>query len=94
MKSSKAKLLATRELIGLEATVAKSTDPSLRGKKGTIVDETMKTLTIRTAAGEKLLNKSAVTIRVDFPGESIEIEGTELLQRPEERLKKLWRKAR
>ncbi len=94
MKSSKARLLATRELIGLEVTVTKSTDPSLRGKKGTVVDETMKTITIRTAAGEKLLNKSAVTIRVEFPSESIEIDGTELLQRPEERLKKLWRKAR
>ena len=94
MKSLKARLLATRELIGLQATVVRSTDPTLRGAGGEIVDETMNTLTLRTGSGEKRVNKKAVTLAIQFPDERIEISGTELLQRPDERLKKLWRKAR
>jgi len=94
LKSLKARLLATRELIGLQATVVRSTDPTLHGAGGEIVDETMNTLTLRTGSGEKRVNKKAVTLAIQFPDERIEISGTELLQRPDERLKKLWRKAR
>ena len=94
MKSLKARLLATRELIGLQATVVRGTDPTLQGVGGEIVDETMNTLTLRTGSGEKRVNKKAVTLAIQFPDERIEISGTELLQRPDERLKKLWRKAR
>jgi ribonuclease P protein subunit POP4 len=94
LKSLKARLLATRELIGLQATVVRGTDPTLRGVGGEIVDETMNTLTLRTGSGEKRINKKAVTLAIQFPDERIEISGTELLQRPDERLKKLWRKAR
>jgi len=94
LRSSKNRTIATRELIGLEITVEKSTDPSLKGKKGTVVDETLNTLTIKTPSGEKKLAKKSVTLKIDFPDESIVIDGKELLQRPEERLKKLWRKAR
>ena len=94
MKSSRKKLkaLATNELIGLDAEVKKSTDPTLDGLKGTIVDETMQTLTLEVKGVDKKIDKKSVVLWIRFPDEPMEIAGKELLQRPEERLKKLWRK--
>ena len=40
--------LVRHELCGLSAKVEKSTDPTQKGLKGTVIDETYKTLKIET----------------------------------------------
>ena len=86
--------LAENGLIGLNCEVVNSSQRSLVGVQGRIIDETLKTLTVATQQGEKKIQKDTVTLRVDFPTERAIIEGEDLLQRPQERLRKLWRKLR
>jgi len=87
-----AKALSQYELIGLETKVVKSPQKELVGLKGKISDESLKTLTISTAKGEKVLNKAGITIEVSFPGKKLIVQGRDIIQRPHERLKKLWKK--
>lgn len=96
MKLSKRALraLAENELIGLEAQVVKASDPALQGVKGKIVDETMKTIELRFNKKEVKLDKKSITLAISFPTGKIEIPGREMIQRPEERLKKLWTKVK
>jgi ribonuclease P protein subunit POP4 len=89
----KTRLLAENELIGLQARVTKASDRSLTGLSGKIVDETLQTVTLETPRGEKRVAKAAVTLEITFPSGPAEFAGSELAQRPDERLKKLWRKA-
>jgi len=82
------KVLAQNELIGLQAKVVRSSDPSLEGLEGKIVDETLNTITIE----EKILQKNSVRLLIYFPEGEKTFDGTELMQRPEDRVKKLWKK--
>jgi len=86
--------LAKNELIGLKARVVKSSDPTLENLSGVIVDETMNTLGLEAAGKELMLDKKSVTLSIKFPGEELVISGKSLMQRPEERLKKLWTKVK
>ncbi|MCK4327808.1 MAG: ribonuclease P protein subunit [Candidatus Diapherotrites archaeon] len=86
--------LASNELIGLDARVVKSSDPSLEGLSGKLVDETMNTLELETEGRVRKLDKKSVTLIIRFPDGEYEVPGREILQRPEERLKKLWTKVK
>lgn len=86
--------LATNELIGLEAKVTKASDPGVEGKAGKIVDETQNTIEIRCGKKDVVLDKRSITLAIMFPQGEFEIPGREMLQRPEERLKKLWTKVK
>lgn len=96
MKLSKRVLraLASNELIGLDARVVRGSDPSIEGLGGRIVDETMNTIEIETKGGIKTLDKKSVVLAIQFPDGEYEVPGREILQRPEERLKKLWTKVK
>lgn len=94
MKLSELKKVSVNGLIGFKATIKRSADKSLQGLKGKIVDETLKTLTMRTEKGEKVVSKEIVVLEVEYPDGTIEVSGKEVLQRPHERLKKLWRKVK
>ena len=96
MKLSRSALraLASNDLIGLEVKVVRASDSSLQGLQGKIVDETMNTLDIRGEKKDVTIDKKSVTIAIGFPEGEIEINGRDLLQRPEERLKKLWKKVK
>ena len=96
MKLSKKVLraLAENDLIGLEIEVVRSADPSLEGLKGSVVDETMNTLEIRTGKGNVRIDKKSVSLAIQFPQGKMEVSGRDILQRPEERLKKLWTKVK
>ncbi len=88
MKNKKPMLLMG-ELIGKKVRVIKSPDKSLIGKEGKIIDETMKLLIIEEENGEiKKINKKHNTFMI----EGVTIKGEEILFRPEERIKKYWRK--
>ncbi len=81
------------ELIGLEAEVAASTDPSCVGVKGRIVDETKQTLSILSLDGkERRLIKKCCTFNIYLSSGPVRIEGCEIAYRPEDRIKKVRRK--
>ena len=110
------------ELIGLELKVVDSSNPSLIGLCGTVIDETKKTLLIevetevknqiRSEADkestenlssnqnnvnlifeEKLIQKDVSVFQFKVPdGTIVEIDGKILLNRPEDRIKKRYKK--
>ncbi|MEM5829622.1 MAG: ribonuclease P protein subunit [Candidatus Aenigmatarchaeota archaeon] len=84
------KNLVRHELIGLEVKIAKSTDPTQKGLKGKIIDETYKTFKIETEEGrEKIIPKANSVFIFTLPsGEKVEVEGKILVARPEDRIKK------
>jgi ribonuclease P protein subunit POP4 len=75
------------ELIGLEGEIVSASDPTLVGKKGVIVDETMNTLILSTPRGEKRVPKKIVVIKVKINKEEVVIQGKRLIGRPEDRVK-------
>ena len=75
------------ELIGLEGEIVSSSDPTLVGRKGLIVDETMNTFILATPKGEKRIPKKIVVIKVKINKEEVVIQGKRLIGRPEDRVK-------
>lgn len=73
------------ELIGLPVLITKSSNPTLIGVEGEVVDETRNTLKIRTKSGVKQVLKDICTFDLD----GVQIEGGDILGRPENRLKKV-----
>ena len=69
--------------------VTDSTDPTLVGISGMVVDETRRTILVNTGGNEVTLAKN--TIR--FTIEDEEIDGTLVGQRPEERIGKVYRRS-
>ena len=69
--------------------VTDSTDPTLVGISGIVVDETRRTILVNTGGNELTLAKD--TIR--FTIEDEEIDGTLVGQRPEERIGKAYRRS-
>ncbi len=76
------------ELIGLAVEVVSAKNPSLNGIRGKVVDETKYTLVIETVRGVKRLIKSQVTLKMNMEGKTVEVEGSALVGRSEERIKK------
>lgn len=88
-----ARNIIRHELIGLEVKVAKSSDKSLVGLTGKVIDETMKTLLISCEGREKRIPKNICTFHFNLPGNVVvEVEGWAILGRPEERVKKVFRR--
>jgi|TARA_B100001996_G_scaffold368629_1_gene341361 ribonuclease P protein subunit POP4 len=69
--------------------VTESSDQTLVGISGTVVDETKRTILVNTGVKEVTLAKD--TIR--FTIENEEIDGTIVGQRPEERIGKAYRRS-
>lgn len=83
--------ILNHELIGLIVKVVKSTHQGYIGVEGLVVDETMKTLKVMDDKGTiKVVPKSCCTFRFKLPsGVIVEVEGSCLLGRPEDRVKRL-----
>ncbi|MBI5332491.1 MAG: ribonuclease P protein component 1 [Candidatus Aenigmarchaeota archaeon] len=88
----KAKNILQHELIGLDCTVIRSGNKSQIGIKGKIVDETLRTLIIETEHGLKKILKDSCVFRMNLKGQNILVEGSYLIARPEDRIKKKIRK--
>ncbi len=56
---------------------------------GTIVDETKNTFTIESAGTDKMVPKMGSEFRFTYEGNEITIRGSEILHRPEDRIKKV-----
>jgi ribonuclease P protein subunit POP4 len=82
------------ELIGLELEIVDSSNKSLIGLSGIVIDETKKTLKIETIKNEeKLIQKDVSIFHFLMPnGSKVEINGKILLNRPEDRIKKRYKK--
>ena len=75
--------LPRHELIGLQAEIIESTDPTQEGIKGEILDETRDTLTI----DDKRVEKENCIFLVKIPsGEKVELNGKTIAKRPEDRI--------
>jgi len=81
------------ELIGLKVEVIDHSDPTLRGVKGLVVDETKNTLKILTPhGGEKVVPKHGGKFLFKLPKTvSVEVLGDLIIGRPEDRLKRVRR---
>tara|TARA_B100002052_G_scaffold210812_1_gene192844 strand:- start:1245 stop:1499 length:255 start_codon:yes stop_codon:yes gene_type:complete len=68
--------------------VVESTDSTLLGLEGTVVNETRNMILVRTTDGDKMLSKSIIRFTID--GSEI-IDGQGVQQRPENRIHMNWR---
>ena len=82
------KNILRHELIGLEAGVVRSRNPSHRAVEGFIVDESMKTLIIEQNGEAKRVPKRDATFIIKLPSGLVEVEGANLYGRPGDRVKK------
>jgi ribonuclease P protein subunit POP4 len=76
------------ELIGLNTEIVKSKNLNLVGLKGKIIDETKNTLTIKQKGKMKKIIKDQVTLNLKVENKIFQLDGKNLVGRPEDRLKK------
>lgn len=81
-----ARALAKGELIGRAVTISASTDPGLVGQSGILIDETLRTFTIRRTDGREIrVGKAESTF--SFAG--VDVLGAAIEFRSEDRTKKV-----
>jgi len=89
----KAAAIVQSELIGLKAKVVKSNNPSYVGISGSVVDETRNTLVIKHESRDKIVVKDQAVFQFTLPSSTvIEVEGSAILGRPEDRVKRQIRR--
>ena len=83
------KTFAKYEFIGLHVKIKDCSDPSWKGQSGLIVDETKNTFLIEIDDQQKMIAKKTATFEFNFDGKKITINGSKIMYRPEDRIKKL-----
>lgn len=82
--------ILAHEIIGLDAKIIESTDPSLQGIRGSIVFETKNTISIRTDSSVKQIpKKTAKKIEIKTHSGVCFISGSSMIGRPEDRTSRL-----
>ena len=76
------------ELIGRTVTIIECTDPSWTNQTGFIIDETKHTFIIETNKKQKRIAKQTATFAFEYHGKKTIVKGTQLVYRPEDRIKK------
>lgn len=85
-----ARTVARGELIGLPVRVAAANDAGLVGLSGTVVDESLRTITVRRDDGrESRVSKPGTTFRFTASAGPVEVPGAAIEFRPEDRTKKV-----
>lgn len=79
--------LVNHELIGLCTHIVDSTNPSVIGLSGEIVNETKSTLVLQTATGQKMIQKQHNKWKFTLGSQDIIIDGSLISKRPEDRIK-------
>ena len=77
--------------IGRILTVTSSTDPTLQGRSGLVLDESKNTLTLLEGEQTVVLNKSSIQFNID--NITVVVNGAKVNQRPEDRIHRTYRKA-
>jgi len=76
------------ELIGLNVKIVRSPNRSLQGRSGLVVNESKNMLTLSKKGRKVLIPKSVATFRFKLAdGRIVEVDGSRLVGRPENRLK-------
>ena len=70
-------------------TVVSSTDPTLVGRTGIVVDESRNMVTIANEGGSSLLAKNTIEFTIDDSGP---VMGNMVCQRPEDRVQRNYRR--
>ncbi|MDF2957331.1 MAG: RNase P/RNase MRP subunit p29 [Candidatus Alkanophagales archaeon MCA70_species_1] len=86
--------LILHEFIGLEIEVAESTNECMRGLSGIVVDETKNMFVIEKGGVRKKIPKRGNVFLFKLEEGNVLVRGDILAVRPEDRIKKLMRKAR
>lgn len=77
------------EIIGLEAKIVRSSNKDIININGKIIDETRKTVTLKTETQNVIAIKTGCTFEIKTKDRKIiEINGKLLYGRPEERIRK------
>lgn len=85
-----ARSVARGELIGLPVRITAASDAGLVGLSGTVIDETLRTLTIRRDDGrESRISKPGTTFEFTTPKGKVTVDGRAIEFRPEDRTKKV-----
>ncbi|MDP1553090.1 MAG: ribonuclease P protein component 1 [Methanobacteriaceae archaeon] len=86
--------LFRHELIGLNVEIIESSHEGIIGIKGKVIDETRNTIRVELNDGnESIIAKNVAIFHFQTPkGEIVEIDGKILVSRPEDRIKKKFRK--
>ena len=79
--------LLNHELIGLETQIVDSTNKSIVGLAGKIIDETKSMFTLETKSGTKIIPKQHSTWRFTVNDQSYTLDGNAISKRPEDRIK-------
>jgi ribonuclease P protein subunit POP4 len=83
-----ARELSKHELIGLGVRVVGHPDRSITGCEGTVVDETMNTLSIDAGGRVRVVQKRGGEFEFLRGGQAVRLSGSEIAFRPEDRTKK------
>ena len=80
--------ITSDELIGRTVTIIECTDPSWINQTGRIIDETQHTFLIQTETKQKRIATQTATFAFEYHGKKTIVKGSQLVYRPEERIKK------
>ena len=86
------KNILRHEFVGLPCEIVKSSNPSQKGIKGRIIDETLKMITIKNGKGKKNIAKKDTVFRMTLGENKIDIDGNYIILRPEDRIKKNFKR--
>ena len=86
------KNILTHEFIGLHCKVVGSKNRYYVGIEGKIIDESMKTMTLKTKKGKKVVTKKNTVFRMDLGKLRVNVDGNFIIARPEDRIKKRFKK--
>jgi len=83
------KNILRHELIGLDAKVVKDGNPCNVSIHGRVIDESRNTLLLQQKKETKRIAKETATFRFKLPnGTSVDVNGSALVGRPEDRVKR------
>ncbi len=84
--------LARHELVGLEVRVSGGSNQSQKRIRGIITGETRNTLTMSRSGVDRTVAKGEASFIFNLGGTLVEVEGGALIGRPEDRVKKKYKK--
>lgn len=85
--------IVQQEFIGLNTEVVRSSNPTYVGISGRVIDETRNVLVIMHQNKQKAIVKNTAVFHFTMPdGTVVEINGKVIVGRPEDRIKKRFRR--
>jgi ribonuclease P protein subunit POP4 len=78
--------LVLHEFIGLHTKIDESSDPTLVGLSGKIIDETKNMFIVNTSNGVKKIAKNICKLGFNIQGDDVKVDGRQITKRSEDRL--------